>query len=263
MDAIRSIGSWFLDFVADAGRLWKLATDSLNFAFLGPFRGERIRWRLTCHQLISAGNRSLPLVLLISVFVGMILALQSAYQLKEFNGRALVAGLVAVSVVRELAPLLTAILVAGRVGSAITAELGTMRVGQEIDALTVMGIGPIPYLVVPRLVGVGVALPCLTIFAGLGGILGGCLVGSGILDIGVQAYLADSLIALEPQDLWGSVVKSITFAVIIGIVACQQGLDTQGGAEGVGRATTASVVRSIVLILVADLWVTSLLYEAQ
>jgi phospholipid/cholesterol/gamma-HCH transport system permease protein len=138
-----------------------------------------------------------------------------------------------------------------------------MRVGQEIDALTVMGIGPIPYLVVPRLVGVGIALPCLTIFAGLGGILGGCLVASGVLDIGVQAYLADSLIALEPQDLWGSVVKSITFAVIIGIVACQQGLDTQGGAEGVGRATTASVVRSIVLILVADLWVTSLLYEAQ
>ena len=263
MEALRGIGSWFLDFVADSGRLWQLTTDSVGFAFLGPFRGQRIRCRATVNQLIKAGNRSLPLVLLISVFVGMILALQSAYQLEEFNGKALVASLVAISITRELAPLLTAILVAGRVGSAITAELGTMTVGQEIDALTVMGVEPVPYLVVPRLVALGIALPCLTIFAGLAGILGGCLVGTTMLGIGVQAYLADSLNALELQDLWGGVLKALAFAVIMGIVACQQGLDTRGGAEGVGRSTTASVVRSIVLILVADLWVTTFLYLTQ
>lgn len=260
MDALRGIGSWFLDFVADSGRLWQLTADSMGSALLGPFRGEQIRWRATLDQLIRAGNRSLPLVLLISVFVGMILALQSAYQLREFNGKSLVAPLVAVSITRELAPLLTAVLVAGRVGSAMAAELATMKVGQEIDALTVMGIAPISYLVVPRLVGISIALPCLTIFADVAGILGGCAVASSMLGIGTFAYLTDSFDALVLQDLWGGVLKALAFAVIIGIVACQQGLDTRGGAEEVGRSTTTSVVRSIVLILVADLWVTTFLY---
>lgn len=260
---LRAIGAWCLELVADSGRLWQLTAEALRAILIEPFRGHPVRWRATLEQLIQAGNRSLPLVLLISVSVGMILALQSAYQLREFNGKALVAGLVAVSVTRELAPLLTAVLVAGRVGSAIAAELGTMKVGQEIDALTVMGIGPIPYLVVPRLLALSVALPCLTVFAGFAGILGGCLVGSGLLGIGAQAYLADSLNALQLQDLWGGVLKSLAFAVIIGVVACQQGLDTRGGAEDVGRATTDSVVRSIVLVLIADLWVTLFLYLTQ
>lgn len=260
MDALRAVGSWCLDFVADGGRLWQITADSLSSAVFGPFRGERIRWRDTFEQLIRAGNRSLPLVLLISVFVGMILALQSAYQLREFNGRALVPALVAVSITRELAPLLTAILVAGRVGSAMAAELGTMKVGQEVDALTVMGIKPISYLVVPRMLALTLALPCLTIFADIAGILGGCFVGAGILGIGAEAYLSDSLDALELQDLWGGVLKALAFATIIGVVACQQGLDTRGGAEEVGRSTTASVVRAIVLILLADLWVTTFLY---
>lgn len=260
MDALRGIGAWCLDLVADSGRLWQLTAGALRTTLVGPFEGQHIRWRATLEQLIRAGNRSLPLVLLISVFVGMILALQSAYQLREFNGKALVAGLVALSITRELAPLLTAVLVAGRVGSAMAAELGTMKVGQEIDALTVMGIEPLSYLLVPRLLGLAIALPCLTIFADLAGILGGCAVGTGLLGIGVQAYLADSLNALEFQDLWGGVFKALAFAAIIGIVACQQGLDTQGGAEEVGRSTTASVVRSIVLIVIADLWVTTFLY---
>lgn len=260
MEALRSVGSWCIEFVADAGRLSQITGESLSRALLGPFRGEKIRWRALSEQLIRAGNRSLPLVLLISVFVGMILSLQSAYQLREFNGRALVPALVAVSITRELAPLLTAILVAGRVGSAMAAELGTMKVGQEIDALTVMGIDPVSYLVVPRLLALTIALPCLTLFADLAGILGGCVVGWGLLGIGVQAYLADSLNALVLQDLWGGVLKSLAFAAIIGVVACQQGLDTRGGAEEVGRSTTISVVRSIVLVLLADLWVTMFLF---
>lgn len=263
MDALRAIGTWFLDFVADSGRIWQLSVDSAGAAVLGPFRGERVRYRAIFEQLIRAGQRSLPLVLLILVFVGMILALQSAYQLEEFNGRALVAGLVALSVTRELAPLLTAILVAGRVGSAMTAELATMKVNQEIDALTVMGVEPVSYLVVPRLIALLVTLPCLTIFSALAGILGGCLVGSGMLGIGVQAYLADSFNALSLQDLWGAVLKALAFAAIIGLVACQQGLDTQGGAVEVGRSTTASVVRSIVIIILADLWVTAFLFLNQ
>lgn len=260
MTALRSIGAWFLAFVADSGRLWQISSDSFGSAVLGPFRGERVRWRSTLAQLLRAGNRSLPLVLLISVFVGMILALQSAYQLRDFNGRGLVPALVAVSITRELAPLLTAILVAGRVGSAMAAELGTMKVGQEIDALTVMGIAPISYLIVPRLIGLALALPCLTVFADLAGILGGCAIGTSMLGMSASAYLVDSLDSLVLQDLWGGVLKALAFALIIGVVACQQGVDTEGGADEVGRSTTTSVVRSIVLILVADLWVTTFLY---
>jgi len=200
-------------------------------------------------------------VTLISVLVGMILALQSAYQLRQLGAIELTADLVAVSVTRELAPLLTAILVAGRVGSAITAELATMKVSQEIDALTVMGLDPVPFLVVPRLIGLLVALPCITLCADMAGILGGCGVAVFSLGLGATGYLSDSLDALDLQDLWGGTLKAFAFAGIIGLVGCHQGLSTTGGANEVGRSTTTSVVASIVLIIVADLYVTALLYS--
>jgi phospholipid/cholesterol/gamma-HCH transport system permease protein len=171
-----------------------------------------------------------------------------------------VANLVAVSMVRELAPLITAILVAGRVGSAITAELGTMKISQEIDALTVMGIDPVSLVVVPRMLSLVVAVPALTVFSGLLGILGGCGVGVFVLGLGARGYLTDSLASLVQQDVWGSAIKALVFGLIIGVVSCQQGLDTEGGADEVGRSTTRAVVRSIVLIIAADLFVTALLY---
>jgi phospholipid/cholesterol/gamma-HCH transport system permease protein len=171
-----------------------------------------------------------------------------------------VASLVAISVTRELAPLLTAIVVAGRFGSAIAAELGTMRVSQETDALIVMGIDPVSFLVVPRLVALMITLPCLTVFADVVGILGGQLVAVTVLEMGVGGYAALTFDALVLEDILTGLVKSVAFAAIIGLVGCHQGMNTRGGAEEVGRATTASVVRSIVLMICADLFVTAIFF---
>jgi phospholipid/cholesterol/gamma-HCH transport system permease protein len=257
----RAVGASSLRFVTETARLWALLWSALRTLVSGPWLGQPLRLRAVAQQVVRAGNQSLPLVLLIAVLVGMILALQSAYQLRRLAAEDLTAALVAVSVTRELAPLLTAILVAGRVGSAIAAELGTMSVSQEIDALVVMGIQPIHFLVVPRLLGLLIALPCLTVLADLAGILGGCGVAVATLGTSTRSYLLESMEALELRDLWGGVVKSAVFAAIIGLVGCQQGLQTRGGADEVGRATTTSVVRSIVLMIGADLFVTALLYS--
>lgn len=253
-------GALLLDRLAETGRLWNLAVAAGRQTFIGPFRGSPIRLGEACRQVIRSGNQSLPLVALIAALIGTILALQSAYQLRQLGAVNLVADLVAISVTRELAPLMTSILVAGRAGSAIAAELGTMKVSEEIDALTVIGVDPISYLVVPRILGLLIAVPCLTLFADLIGVLGGLLVGVLVLGIGAGTYLADTIAVLVMEDLWGGVLKAFVFGGIIGLVACQQGLGTRGGAQAVGRSTTTTVVRSIVLIIAADLFVTALLY---
>ena len=259
-ESLRRPGALLLEQLAEAGRMWRLGVSATGDTLLGPFRGQPFRFRESIRQLLRAGNESLPLVALIAALMGIILALQSAYQLRELGATNLVAGLVAVSITRELGPLMTAILVAGRVGSAIAAELGTMKVSEEIDALTVLGIDPVNFLVVPRLAGLLVAVPCLALFADLIGILAGCAIGVLVLGFGATGYLADSLAALVSEDLWGGVVKAIAFGGIIGLVGCQQGLDTTGGADEVGRSTTTAVVRSIVLIIGADMFVTALLF---
>ena len=257
---VRLVGSYSLGILTDAGVLWHLAAASLDRLLVGPFRGERLRFRAAIFQTVRAGYNSLPLVVLICFLVGMIVALQSAHQLQEVGATSLIADLVAASITRELAPLLTAIIVAGRFGSAIAAELGTMKVSQEIDALTVMGINPISFLVVPRLLALVISLPCLVIFADLVGIVGGLVVAVGALGLGARGYLVNTLDALQLEDIATGLVKAVVFAGIIGLVGCQQGLQTRGGAEQVGHATTASVVRSIVLIIGADLFVTALFY---
>lgn len=238
----------------------RLGVAAAKQAIVEPWRGTPIRVRAAVEQLIRVGNQSLPLVALIAALIGIILALQSAYQLRQLGATHLVADLVAVAVTRELAPLMTAILVAGRAGSAIAAELATMKVSEEVDALEVIGLDPVNFLVVPRILALLIAVPCLTLFADLVGILGGCAVGVLLLDIGAGAYIKDSAAILVQEDLWGGVFKALIFGGIIGLVSCQKGLDTRGGADEVGRSTTVAVVQSIVLIIVADGFVTSLLY---
>jgi phospholipid/cholesterol/gamma-HCH transport system permease protein len=188
------------------------------------------------------------------------MALQSAYQLDKLGAVQYVPSLVGVSITRELGPLLVAIIVAARVGSAIAAELGTMQVSEEVDALKVMGIDPVSFLVVPRLVGLLIAVPCLTIYADVLGMLGGLLVGVGALGLGAGGYVRLTADALTLQDIYVGLVKAVAFAAIVGLVGCHRGLATEGGAEEVGRSTTAAVVRSIVLIIGADLFVTALFY---
>jgi len=257
---LREVGRRSLVLLAETGAIGRLSAQATRTAVMTPFRGGRLRYRETMTQAVRGGNGSLPLVSLICFLVGMIMALQSAYQLRNFGAVNLVADLVAVSMSRELAPLLTAIVVAGRVGSAIAAELGTMRVSNEIDALVVMGIDPVSLLVVPRLFGLLIAVPCLTIFADLIGILGGMFVAVAALDLGLASYLEHTVDALVLQDVFTGIVKSVAFAAIIGLVGCHQGLTTRGGAEEVGRSTTTAVVRSIVLVICADLFVTAWFY---
>jgi phospholipid/cholesterol/gamma-HCH transport system permease protein len=257
---LRYIGRQTLGFLGDTGATWRLAVSATDRAMLAPFRGERVRVPAIVEQALRAGYSSLPLVALISFLMGMIMALQSAHQLRELGAIELVADLVALVVIRELAPLLTAIIVAGRFGSAIAAELGTMKVSQEIDALTVMGIDPVSFLVAPRLIALAVSLPCLVIFADVVGILGGLMVSVGALGIGLGAYVSNTADALVLEDVFMGLVKSLAFAAIIGLVGCQRGLQTEGGADEVGRSTTSAVVRSIVLVIAADLFVTAFEY---
>jgi len=258
--AIRALGHATLNMLAETGAMWRLAVQATSSFVLTPFRGGKVRFRETLVQAVRAGNGSLPLVGLICFLVGMIMALQTAYQLRTYGALDLVSSLVAVSMTRELAPLLAAIIVAGRFGSAIAAELGTMRVSNEIDALEVMGIDPTSFLVVPRLVALMITMPCLTIFADLIGILGGMLIGVGVLELGFGSYLEDTVDSLVLQDIYTGLVKSLAFAAIIGLVGCHEGLTTRGGAEQVGRSTTSAVVRSIVLVVFADLFVTAWFY---
>ncbi len=257
---IQAIGRRTGGFLADTGALWRLLRLTLVAVMVGPFRGNRIRLHATLVQATRGGVDSLPLVGLIVFLVGMIVALQSAYQLESMGAASLVADLVAIIVTRELAPLLTAIIVAGRIGSAIAAELGTMKVTQEIDALTVMGIDPVPYLVAPRILGLLLALPALIIFADLAGILGGMVVAMFALGFGGQGYLIDTVNALQMEDIVTGLVKAGFFAVIIALVGCHKGLSTRGSANEVGRSTTSSVVQSITLIITADLFVTAFFY---
>jgi phospholipid/cholesterol/gamma-HCH transport system permease protein len=189
--------------------------------------------------------------------------MQSAYQLSRFVANIYVAPMVSVGLARELGPVLTALVVAGRVGAAITAELGTMKVTEQIEALETMALNPIRFLVVPRFLSLIIMLPCLVVFADLIGILGGLLVGVFNLGLDPYRYLTFSFKFMAWKDIWTGLVKSFVFGVIISMVGCYMGLKTKGGAEGVGKATTQSVVTSFVLIILFDCILTGLFYFAN
>jgi phospholipid/cholesterol/gamma-HCH transport system permease protein len=258
--AARATGRSARHFLIEAGALWKVAFISFDRIVIAPLRGEPMRMGATVAQMARSGAGSLPLVALISTLVGMILALQSVYQLQKMGAESLVADLVAIAVTREMAPLLTAIIVSGRYGAAIAAEIGTMKVSQEVDALTVMGVDPYSFLVAPRLAALLITLPCLVIFADLVGILGGMLVAMVTMGQSAASYATDSIAALELRDIFTGLIKAVAFAGIIGLVGCRLGMAVSGGADEVGRATTSTVVRSIVLIIVTDLFVTAVTY---
>jgi phospholipid/cholesterol/gamma-HCH transport system permease protein len=237
----------------DATReLLQLAADS-TAALLGTIvHPSRIRWAALLEQAIDIGSRALGIVALITFLVGLTVAFQSAYQLRQFGAAIYVADLTAVSVVREMAPLMTAILVAGRSGSSIAAEIATMQVSEEIDALRVMGIDPIAFLAVPRLLALVLVVPLLTVLADVVGIFGGFLVGILYLDLTAVAFLDEAIRALRPWDLATGIIKSASFAFGVGLIGLFYGFRVRGGASEVGRTTTASVVAAIFYIIVAD-----------
>lgn len=257
---LESVGRAALRFFQQAGEIGWLACASAGVLVAGPFRHRPLRPGLVVAQAFRAGNQSLPLIALVAVLMGMIMALHTAYQLRAIGAMDLVPGLVAVSMTRELAPLMTAIVVAGRYGSAIAAELGTMKMRQELDALTVMGIELRSYLILPRLMGLGLTLPAVTVFATSMAILAGLAAAWTLLGMHPNAFLSEALAALALEDLTAALIKALLFAAAIGLVSCHQGLATGGSAEDVGRATTSAVVRSIVLVIGVDLVMTAWLY---
>ncbi|MDZ7335135.1 MAG: ABC transporter permease [candidate division KSB1 bacterium] len=257
-----SLGRTFIGYLVHISRLVALTKKALFWTFVAPWKGRGgIRWKSTIHQMVLIGFNSIPIVATICFFVGLIMAMQAAYQLERFGASIYVADLVGVAMTRELGPLLTAIIIAGRSGSAIAAEIGTMKVNEEIDALQTMGLNPVRFLVVPRLLALLIVLPCLTIIANLVGILGGFFLAIFNLNISFIRYFHQTADALVMKDLITGLIKTIFFAMIIAQVGAYQGFIVEGGAEGVGKSTTASVVASIFLIIVADLIMTMIFYS--
>jgi len=237
------------------GGLTTLAAETIYLCFIPPFKVDRI-----IEQIKKTGYDSLPIVSLIALFIGFIFALQTAYFMQRIGSELYIASLVALSVVRELGPVITALVVAGRVGAAITAELGSMQVTEQIDALETLATNPIKYLVVPRFIALTLVLPLLTLYADMVGILGSYLICVYRLGISGGLYLRVTFEALLFKDIFTGIFKTFFFGMIIAFVSCYEGFNVQGGAEGVGRATRLSVVKSFVLIILADCFFTALFY---
>ncbi|HET7625161.1 MAG TPA: ABC transporter permease [Verrucomicrobiae bacterium] len=214
-------------------------------------------------QFFEIGNASLLMVCILSFFIGGVIALQTGPVLVERGLASAVGGLVGISTCKELAPVMMSILIAGRIGSSMAAEIGSMRVYQEIDALRTMNINPIHYLVLPRMIAIAIALPLLVIFAVLVAWLGGALVAATVnrIDISIPAFFMNLRDVVDIADVVNGVFKSFCFAVVIGIVSCHQGLVTIGGPRGIGRSVTKAVVNSIVLIVLLDYVLTRLLLK--
>lgn len=234
---------------------------SMILALGGVIRNPRTgNWREIAPIMNRTGSDAVPIVVLINFLVGFVMAFQAAVQLKQFGANIYVADLVGLSIVRELGPLMTAIIVCGRSGASFAAELGTMKVSEEIDALRTMGFGPLRFLVFPRILALFLVMPVLTMLADLVGMAGGLLVGVISLDLTITGYLIETKKALQMWDVFQGMIKCGVFAIAIGIISCQQGLATSGGAEGVGRRTTASVVTSLFALILIDASFTLLFY---
>ena len=257
---ISLIGTYIIAAYKGAVGVFALFLDVLYWIFIGPFKGKFPHRESITHQMIFVGLHSALIVFFVTFFTGIVLAMQSAYQLEKMGATLYVASLVSVSLCRELGPVLTALVVAGRVGSAIAAELGTMKVSEQIEALEVMAINPVRFLAVPRFLALFFMQPCLTVLGNISGIFGGLLVGTGSLGINTDLYLQTSFKYLELKDIYTGVIKAFVFAMIIALVGCYEGLNTSGGAEGVGKATTRSVVISFILIILADCVLTAVFY---
>lgn len=260
---ISRIGTVFIGYFMWIRGVVRLALDILWWIIFGPFKGRFARRQSIFQQMVFVGLNSALIVFFVDIFTGIVLAMQAAYQLERMGAVLYVASLVAISLCRELSPVLTALVVAGRAGSAIAAELGTMKVTEQIEALDTMAINPTRFLAVPRLIALSVMLPCLTAMGNLSGIFGGLLVGTGSLGINSDLYIQTTFKYLELKDIYTGLIKSFVFGIIIAVIGCYEGLNAKGGAEGVGRATTRSVVISFILIILTDCIITAIFYFSK
>jgi len=257
---LENIGRRTLNGLAYLGGLAQLGSRALYFGFAHPLERRPVHPERAVHQAMAVGVEALPILSLITFFVGGIIALQAAYELRQFGAMQEVADAVAIAMTRELGPLMTAVLVIGRSGSAFAAEIGTMKVNEEIDALETMAVHPIPFLVTPKFVAMLVMLPCLTGWSDFMGILGGMLFGVTSAGFSVASYIRATFDALLLRDVITGLVKSVMFGGVITAVGCHEGFSTGGGAEQVGRSTTSAVVMSIFLVIVVDAIFTVIFY---
>ena len=248
-------GNIIFRFIQYVGELFILFGRTIYHVFTPPFKFDRI-----LSQAKRIGPGSFLIASVVAFFIGMIMALQMAYLMLEMSAEIYIPSVVAVSLTRELAPVLTALIVAGRIGAGITAEIGSMTVTEQVDALRAFAVNPVKYLVVPRFLGLVIMLPILTVFADLVGMLGGYVICVYKLNINPTLYFTMITEALTVKDIVTGLTKTVFFGAIIALVGCHQGLNVQSGAEGVGRSTTKSVVISFILIIMADCFFTTLFY---
>jgi phospholipid/cholesterol/gamma-HCH transport system permease protein len=249
------IGTKTTAFLREMGAVMIFLAQTLRWTMSSPFYLRNL-----LKQMEQIGVNSVPVVLTTALSTGMVLALQSYTGFKRFGAQSLVGAVVSLSMTRELGPVLTGLMVAGRAGAAMAAELGTMRVTEQIDALYTMATNPMKYLVVPRFLASTIMMFFLT---GLGmyiGILGGYFVGVKVLGTNPVTYINQSINNTEVQDIWYGLIKSLVFGAVVGLIGCYKGFNTEGGAEGVGKATTGAVVVSCMLILVLDYFLSALLW---
>ena len=256
IDFLATIGRSALAFFASVGRLFLFAGVALSHIFRPPFY-----WKLLLRQMVLIGYNSLPVVGLTALFTGMVLALQSHTGFAGLGGDGAVALLVVLSVTRELGPVIAGLMVAGRVGAAIAAELGTMSVTDQIAALSTLSTNPYKYLVVPRILAGVITMPLLVLIADIIGILGGYVVGVYLLDYNPSSYLHQTWVALKTPDVVSGLIKAAVFGFVVTLMGCYHGYHSRGGAQGVGSATTNAVVSSSILILLMDYLLTSVFFS--
>jgi phospholipid/cholesterol/gamma-HCH transport system permease protein len=255
IDFLASVGRVFIDFLSASGRFAIFALTALSHCFRPP-----IYLRLIGRQMIDIGYYSLPVVGLTATFTGMVLALQTNTGFSRFGAASATATVVVLSVTRELGPVIAALMVAGRIGAAIAAEIGTMRVTDQIDALSTLSTNPMKYLVVPRIVAGLITLPLLVFVADIIGVFGGYIVSTYKLGFNPATYLHNTAENLTANDVYSGLIKAGVFGFIVALMGCYYGYNSRGGAQGVGAATTYAVVSASVMILLFDYLLTSVLF---
>ncbi len=255
MNPLATIGRGFLTILATAGRIMLFAATAVSHCVRPPFYP-----RLVLRQFLEIGYYSLPVVGMTTLFSGMVLALQSYTGFARFSAEGAVATVVVLSMTRELAPVLAGLMVAGRVGAAMAAEIGTMRVTEQIDALTTLSTNPFKYLIAPRLIAATVSLPILVLLGDIIGVFGGYVVGVYKLDFNAATYIQSTVQFLERIDVISGLVKAGVFGFLVALMGCYHGFRSRGGAQGVGAATTNAVVTASILILVANYIITELFF---
>ena len=255
LKAVEAVGLALIRFIEEFGLVMFLLLSSIAWMVRPPARVRAI-----FKQMEFVGVNSLLVVILTGAFTGAVLALQAYHGFRLFSAESLVGSTVALAMTRELGPVLTALIVTGRAGSAMAAELGTMRVTEQIDALHTMAANPIKYLVVPRIIAGVFMLPVLTIVADFVGVIGGYIVGVGLLKINSGIYVAKMVEIVELGDIFNGLVKAACFGLILSLIGCYKGFYTTGGAQGVGKATTQAVVIASVSILISDYFLTAAMF---